>query len=159
MIYLRLCTFICSSFLFDNSCLYSSLPLMLMIVLSCLYCWPLRSVVASFRSIGAWSVILQVCGQKLYMPCFSVSSITSVCACACACVCTHLCIRVCGLNVCMFVCMHSCMYVCMCVCMCVYVCMHRRRSRSGWSGFGRTTFIQGKNKISFLQKVSNEQKC
>ena len=37
--------------------------------------------------------------------------------------------------------------------------VHRRRSRSGWSGFGRTTFIQGKNKISFLQKASNEQKC
>ena len=36
---------------------------------------------------------------------------------------------------------------------------HRRRSRSGWSGFGRTTFIQGKNKISFLQKASNKQKC
>ena len=36
---------------------------------------------------------------------------------------------------------------------------HRRRSRSGWSGFVRTTFIQGKNKISFLQKASNEQKC
>ena len=37
--------------------------------------------------------------------------------------------------------------------------IHRRRSRSGWSGFGRTTFIQGKNKKSFLQKASNEQKC
>ena len=36
---------------------------------------------------------------------------------------------------------------------------HRRRSRSGWSGFGRTTFIQGKNETSFLQKASNEQKC
>ena len=36
---------------------------------------------------------------------------------------------------------------------------YRRRSRSGWSGFGWTTFIQGKNKISFLQKASNEQKC
>ena len=41
----------------------------------------------------------------------------------------------------------------------VSIYMHRRRSRSGWSGFGRTTFIQGKNKISFLQKASNEQKC
>ena len=37
--------------------------------------------------------------------------------------------------------------------------LHRRRSKSGWSGFGRTTFIQGKNKISFLPKASNEQKC
>ena len=33
------------------------------------------------------------------------------------------------------------------------------RSWSGWSSFGWKTFIQGKNKLSFLQKVSNEQKC
>ena len=37
--------------------------------------------------------------------------------------------------------------------------IHRRSSRSGWSGFGRTTFIQGKNETSCLQKASNEQKC
>ena len=29
-----------------------------------------------------------------------------------------------------------------------------RRNRSGCSGFGRTIFYQGKNKIPFLQKVA-----
>ena len=37
-------------------------------------------------------------------------------------------------------------------------CMvHRRRSRSGWSGFGLTTFIQGKNETSFLQKQARNR--
>ena len=36
----------------------------------------------------------------------------------------------------------------------IYQC---RRNRSGCSGFGRTSFSQGKNKISFLQKASNKQ--
>ena len=34
-----------------------------------------------------------------------------------------------------------------------------RRNRSGCSGFGRTSFSQGKNKIPFLQKANNKQKC
>ena len=36
---------------------------------------------------------------------------------------------------------------------------HGRQNRSGCSGFGRTSFSQGKNKIPFLQKASNKQKC
>ena len=32
-----------------------------------------------------------------------------------------------------------------------------RQKRSGCSGFGRTSFSQGKNEIQFLQKAINEQ--
>ena len=32
-----------------------------------------------------------------------------------------------------------------------------RRNRSSCSGFGRTSFSQGKSKILFLQKASNKQ--
>ena len=34
-----------------------------------------------------------------------------------------------------------------------------RRKQSGCSGFGRTSFSQGKNELQFLQKASNKQKC
>ena len=34
-----------------------------------------------------------------------------------------------------------------------------RQNQSGCSGFGRTSFSQGKNKIPFLQKANNKQKC
>ena len=33
------------------------------------------------------------------------------------------------------------------------------RKRSGCSGFGWTSFSQGKNEIQFLEKASNKQKC
>ena len=33
------------------------------------------------------------------------------------------------------------------------------RKWSGGSSFGQTSFSQGKNKIPFLQKASNQQKC
>ena len=37
------------------------------------------------------------------------------------------------------------------------VILQGRRNRSGCSGFGQTSFSQGKSKIPFLQKASNKQ--
>ena len=37
--------------------------------------------------------------------------------------------------------------------------MQGQQKRSGCSGFGRTSFSQGKNEIQFLQKAINKQKC
>ena len=39
----------------------------------------------------------------------------------------------------------------------VLLLLQGRRNRSGCSGFGRSSFSQGKNKISFLQKANNKQ--
>ena len=35
--------------------------------------------------------------------------------------------------------------------------MQGRRKQSGYSGFGQTSFSQGKNKSPFLQKASNKE--
>ena len=37
---------------------------------------------------------------------------------------------------------------------CIFVCVSAqgRSKQSGWSGFGRTTIAQGKNKVSFYKK-------
>ena len=42
---------------------------------------------------------------------------------------------------------------------CYYYIFQGQRKQSGCSGFGRTSFSQGKNEIQFLQKAINKQKC